>query len=460
MPGERRWLPKAPDLPGLRSLRRSKQTARADAIAGIAVAAYLVPQCMAYARLAGVEAASGLWAAIAALLLYALLGTSTRLSVGPESASALLVGSAVASLGAGLDRAERQEIAAALALAVATVALVAWALRLGFLADLLSRPVLVGYMAGVAVAMVVSQLPNITGIPSSKRDTLPQAADVLGHVRELRAQPFVMAVVVVTSLVVLQRFRRVPGPLVVVLAATAVTALSGLEDQGVATIGHLPAGLPAVGFPGIAPHLWPAVFAAALGISAVVFSDNMVTARAFATRGGDRIDATQELLALAGANAAAGAVGAFPVSSSASRTALADVAGGQTQLTSVVAAAAVVAVLLFGRGVLESFPLAALGGLVIYAAVRLIDLVEVRRITRFRRSEAFLLTAACTSVVLFGVLPGIATAVALSVAELFARVARAHDAVQGEVPGLAGLHDVDVVHHAPFLRFCAVRAKR
>jgi high affinity sulfate transporter 1 len=395
---------------------------------------------MAYARVAGLDPVRGLWAALAALVVYALLGTSSRLSVGPESASALLVGSAIASIGAGGREAE---VAAALAAAVALVALVAWITRLGFLADLLSRPVLVGYMSGVAVAMIIGQLPNLTGVTSPHREPVPLAADVLRQLDDWQLAPFAVGAAVVVMLFVLQRAPRAPGPLLVVLAASAATALFDLEAQGVATVGDIPSGLPGLSLPGIPSDLWPAVFASAIGIWIVAYTDNILTARAFARRSDDHIDANQELLALGGANGAAALVGGFPVSSSGSRTALAEATGGRTQLTSVVAAAAVAAVLLIGAGVLESFPYAALAGLIVYAAIHLVDLPEVRRVARFRRSELLTVGAAFLGVLLAGVLVGIAIAVALSIAELFTRIARAHDAVQGAVPGLAGLHDVD-----------------
>jgi SulP family sulfate permease len=228
-----------------------------------------------------------------------------------------------------------------------------------------------------------------------------------------------------------------------VLAATAVTSMFDLEARGVATIGEVPSGLPSLAVPGLPADLWPGVLAAAAGISVVAFTDNILTARAFAARHNERIDANQELLALSGANAAGGIVGGFPVSSSGSRTAFADVAGGRSQLTSVVAAVAVAIVLLIGGALLESFPLAALAGLVVYAGARLIDLPEIRRIAAFRHSEAVITAASFAGVVIFDLLVGIAIAVGLSVAELFARIARAHDAIQGQVPGLAGLHDVD-----------------
>ena len=439
----RRLRPPRVTVPGVEALAGWRRTGRADLVAGLAVAAYLVPQCMAYARLAGLAPVTGLWAALGALVLYAALGSSPRLSVGPESASALLVGSAVATLGRHVAVDDRSQVAAALALAVAAIALLAWATRLGFLADLLSRPVLVGYMTGVAITMIVSQLPNLTGIASPHRDTLARAGDITGHLGDLRAGPLAVGAAVVALLVLLQRFRRVPGPLLVVLAATLLTEVFGLEDHGVTTIGHVPAGLPPLELPGIPAHLWPGVLAAVAGICVVAFADNVLTARAFAARHGERVDANQELLGLAGANAAAGLVGGFPVSSSGTRTALADAAGGRSQLTSVAAAAAVAVVLLIGGRVLKSFPLAALGGLVVYAALQLVDVGEMRRIAAFRRSEAVIAGAACLGVLLFDLLAGIGIAIALSVAELFARIARAHDAIQGEVPGLAGLHDVD-----------------
>ncbi|MEO5838772.1 MAG: sulfate permease [Acidimicrobiales bacterium] len=419
-----------------------RDNAGGDLVAGVAVAAYLVPQCLAYARLAGVEPVSGLWTALPALVIYALLGTSSLLSVGPESASALLVGSAVATLSAS-SGADPAAIAAALALAVAGVSLVAWVARLGFLADLLSRPVLVGYLAGVAVTMVVSQLPNLTGVPSSERDTMAKALDVMGNLDQLHTAPLVLGLSVIAALFSLQRVPRLPGALVVVLVATVVTSIFDLEAQNVATLDDVPSGLPSFAFPSIPTHLWPGVFGAGAGIAIVAFSGNMLTARAFSRDAKDRVDADQELVALAGANAVVGLLHGFPVSSSDSRTALAGASGGKSQLTSLVAAVCIALVLVVAAPVLEAFPLAGLGGLVVYAATRLIDISEIRRIFAFRLSEAVIMGAAFIGVVAFDLLIGIGVAVALSVGDLLRRIARAHDAVLGIVPNLAGLHDIE-----------------
>jgi high affinity sulfate transporter 1 len=376
------------------------------------------------------------------LVLYAFLGTSRVLSVGPESASALLVGSAVATLTrtSGLDA---PTAAAALAIAVGVLSFLAWLARLGFLADLLSRPVLVGYLAGVAVTMVISQIPNLTAIPSPHTGTLDRLADIFDGVTSFELAPFLVGLATLVALFALQRFRRVPGPLIVVLGATAITSALNLESRGVATVGNVASGLPSLAFPSVPIHLWPEVLVAAAGVTVVAFSANVLTARAFARQRDERIDADQELLALAGANAAAGLAGGFPVSSSDSRAALANAAGASTQLVSLFAAASVVIVLVAAAPVLEKFPLAALAGLVVYAAIRLVNVAEIRRVVAFRQSEALLMTAAFVGVIVFDLLIGIGIAVALSIGDLLRRVARAHDAVQGSVPQLAGLHDVD-----------------
>jgi high affinity sulfate transporter 1 len=411
-------------------------------VAGIAVAAYLVPQCLAYARLAGLAPVAGLWAALPALVVYALLGTSRVLSVGPESASALLVGTAVATLTRSGDIGA-PAAAGAIAVAVGVLATLAWVVRLGFLADLLSKPVLVGYLAGVAVTMVISQLPNLTGIGTRRTDTLDRARDIATGIDEIVLAPVVIGVCVVVALVVLQRWPRIPGPLLVVLAATGMTAAFDLEDHGVATVGSVPGGLPSIAFPSVPAHLWPQVFVAAAGVTLVAFSGNVLTGRAFARGERDRVDADQELLALGGANALVGVTGGFPVSSSDSRTALAVSAGASSQIASLAAAASVAIVLVAAAPLLEAFPLSALAGLVVYAAFRLVDVGEMRRVFTFRRSEAVLMVAAFAGVVAFDLLIGVAVAVGLSIADLLRRVGRAHDAVQGAVPGLAGLHDVD-----------------
>ncbi|WP_327169680.1 sulfate permease [Streptomyces subrutilus] len=416
---------------------------RGDALAGITVAAYLVPQVMAYAGVAGLSPAVGLWAALPAMVLYALSGSSRLLSVGPESTTALMTAVAVGPLAAG-DPARYAVLSAALAVVVGLLCFVAWAVRLGFFADLLSRPVLVGYLAGVALIMIVDQLPRLTGTSGSGSGFLLQLSSFLRGLGDVHWPTTALAVGCLALLFALPLlWRPLPGPLVVLALATAlVGALALDENHGIDVIGAVPTGLPSFTLPD--PSDYADLVLPAVGLLIVGFSDVVLTARAFARHDDPHpLAANRELLALGASNLGAGVLHGYPVSSSASRTALADSAGARTQAYSLVGAACVGAVLLFLGPLLAHTPSAALGAIVVYAAVRLIEVGEFRRLAAFRRRE-FLLALGCgLGVLALGILYGVLLAVALSVAELLTRVARPHDAVEGMVPGLAGMHDID-----------------
>jgi sulfate permease, SulP family len=430
-------------LPGIHVLPHYRRAwLRGDVVAGCTVAAYLVPQVMAYAEVASLPPVTGLWAAMGSLLVYAVLGSSRQLSVGPESTTALMTATALAALTAG--GALPSDAAAALALAVGAVCLVGWLARLGFLANLLSHPILTGYIAGIAVLMIISQLDNFTGIPIPPGDTFTEIAYFLRHLDQVHLVTLGLAILVLALLIALRRWvPAAPGPLVAVVGSTAVVALFDLQSVGVAVVGEIPAGLPRPSLPDFGAIDLGALVGAALGISVVGYTDNVLTARSFAIRAGDRIDSQQEFLALGAANLSAGVLHGFPVSSSGSRTAVGDAAGSHTQLHSLVALAVLLVTLLALRPVLAAFPLAALAAVVVFAALLLIDLAELRRIARFRRSEIVLAVATTAAVLAVGVLYGIAVAIALSVLDLLRRIARPHDAVLGFVPGLAGMHDID-----------------
>ncbi|MFD0265583.1 SulP family inorganic anion transporter [Streptomyces sp. NPDC127106] len=416
---------------------------RGDLLAGVTVAAYLVPQVMAYAGVAGLPPVTGLWAVLPAMALYTLVGSSRLLSVGPESTTALMTAVAVAPL-AGGDPARYAVLAAALAVVVGLLCTVAWVVRLGFLADLLSHPVLVGYMAGVACIMIVDQLPKLTGVSGSGSGFFPQLFSFLRDLGDVHRPTAVLAAGCLALLFTLPLLgRTVPGPLVVLVLSTAVVAGFGLDARyGIDVIGAVPTGLPGFALP--RPSDYAGLVLPALGVLLVGYSDVVLTARAFARRGDPQpLDADRELLGLGVANLGAGVVQGFPVSSSASRTALADSAGARTQVYSLVGAVCVVAVLLFLGPLLAHTPSAALGAIVVYAALRLVEFGEFRRLAAFRRRELLLALGCTLGVLALGILYGVLVAVALSVAELLTRVARPHDAVQGIVPGLAGMHDVD-----------------
>ena len=403
-----RWGNPAPGLTVLRNYQRS--WLRPDILAGITVAAYLVPQVMAYAQIAGLPPNVGLIAFLAPALAYALFGSSRQLSVGPESTTALMTATALATLGVSSE--QYRGFAGALALVVGVLCLLGWLGGLGFLADLLSKPVLVGYLAGVAALMIISQIPKLTGIPTSGDSLLQEVASAVRNAGQAHWP-------------------------------TIAVASFSLQDYGIKTVGAVPNTLPLPALPSLAlsdigPMVLPAV-----GIAVVAYSDNILTARGFAGKTGARIDADQEFLGLGVANVAAGVFQGFPVSSSGSRTAIGASIGSKTQLYSLVSAATVILVILFGGPILAAFPTAALGALVFYAATKLVDVPEFRRIAAFSRSEFLISLATAAAVLIVGVLNGILFAIALSVANLVRRVARPHDGVLGYVPGLAGMHDVD-----------------
>jgi SulP family sulfate permease len=415
---------------------------RGDLVAGVTVTAYLVPQVMAYADLAGVPAVSGLWAAVGGLTAYALVGSSPLLSAGPESTTALMTAAALGAVGA--SSADRADLALALAMAVALLCLLGWFGHLSALAQLLSRPVLVGYMSGIAAIMVMSQLGKLFGTPTSAGGFLAEGRELVRHLDDVQVPTLVVGVVTLTVMLGgAALWPRAPMALVGMLGSTAAVSVLDLTDHGVKVIGDIPARLPAPGLPDVSGHDVLSLLGPALGIAFVGYTDNILTARAFATRRDERVDARRELLAVGAANLGSALMHGFPVSSSGSRTAIADLSGARSQLAGLVTVVVtLISVLVLGP-VLAAFPTPALAAVVVYAAVRLVDVAEFRRYAAFRRSELLLALGTTVAVLLVGVLVGVLVAIGLSILDLLRRVARPHDAIEGFVPGLAGMHDVD-----------------
>jgi SulP family sulfate permease len=425
-------------------VRYDRTWLRGDLIAGVTVAAYLVPQVMAYAEIIGLPPVAGLWAVLAPMALYALLGGSRQLSVGPESTTALMTAAGILALAGPVEGQRRAELAALIAVAVGVVCLVGRIARLGFLANLLSRPVLVGYLAGIGILMVFSQLGRLTRVHVTGENAWEESASLLAQLGAVHLPTLCLGLAVAVALFALHRWAPGwPGPLLVMLAAAAVVALAGPAAQGIAVIGPVPTAVPTPALPSLDGVNLLALLPVALGIAVVGYSDVILTGRAFAARKREQLDANQELLAVGAANFANGFLAGFPVSSSASRTVIGDTAGSRTQLHSLVAAVMVLgSIFLFGP-VLAAFPQAALGGVVVYAGLRLVDLTELRRIAGFRRSEIVLALIALVAVLATGLLAGIGIAVGLSLLDLIRRIAHPHDGILGYVPGLAGMHDVD-----------------
>lgn len=430
-----------PKVPGVVVLSRyHRRWLRGDVLAGCTVAAYLVPQCMAYATIAGLAPVVGLWTMVPCLAVYAIFGSSRHMSIGPESTIALMTAAIVAPLANG-DPVRYAVLSAALAIMVGLLCLVAWVVRLGFIADLLSRPVLVGYLSGIACLMIVGQLSHLTGVPVDGDGFAAEITSFVQSIGQYDPATVLMGAMALAFLFIISwKWPSLPGPLIAVLLATAAVMAFNLERFGIDVVGPFSSGLPEHGIPSMSELsllLWPAV-----GVLLVGYTDVMLTARAFSTKESGRVDANQELFALGTVNLAAGAIGGFPVSGSASRTALGITAGARTQLYSLVAMTWTLAIIIFLGPLLARFPTVVLGAIVLYAATKLIDIRGYGRLWSFRRIEFSLAISALAGVLVFGILNGVLLAVALSVAEMLRRVARPHDAVMGFVPGLAGMHDI------------------
>ena len=416
---------------------------RVDLVAGLTVGAMLIPQSMAYAELAGMPPQYGFYAVLAPLVVYALVGTSRHLGVGPEPGTAILAATGVGAI-AGGDPARYVVLMAALALVVGTVAVLAALARLGFIASVLSKPVLVGYITGVGLTLLSSQIAAFTGVDIEADRFFPRVAELATELGDV--DPATLAVGVGSLAVVLvlrRRAPRVPGALVAVVLATLVVWLLPGDDPVVPVVGEIPEGLPTPGLPGVPLGDVVQLLPVALGIVLVGFTDNVLTARSIAARQGYRIDPNRELLALGLTNLSAGVSQGFPVSSSASRTAVPASLGSRTQLVSLVACSVVVATLLVLSPVLGEIPRAALAAVIVSAAISIIDVPGYRALWKVSPQEAGLALAAALGVIVFDVLTGVLLAVSLSIVVALGRMALPHDAVLGDRPELDGWVEVD-----------------
>ena len=431
-------------LPGLALLRRYRRAwLRPDLLAGLTVGAMLVPLCMAYAELAGMPPEAGFYAVLFALPVYALVGTSRHLGVGPEPGTAILAATGVGAI-AGGDPTRYAALMAALALVVGAVGLTAAVLRLGFVADVLSKPILVGYITGVGLTLLSSQFQKFTGVPIDADAFVPRVRQLLGHLDQIHVATLAMALATLALILVLRwKAPRVPGALVGVVAATAVSALFDLDQHGVAVVGEIPPGLPRLSWPDVSGGDLGRLLPVALGVFLVGYTDNILTSRSIAARFKYQVDANQELAGLGAINVAAGLAQGFPISSSASRTAVPASLGSQTQLVGVVAGSFLAAALLLLRPVLAEIPQPALAAVIVAAAIAIIDIAGFRSLARYSRSELVLALAAALGVMIIDVLKGVLIAVALSIFVALGKLTRPHDAVLGEGADLDGWVDAE-----------------
>ncbi len=416
---------------------------RRDLVAGIVLAAILVPQGMAYAELAGLPAVTGLYTTIACLVGYALFGPSRVLVLGPDSSVSPLIFAAITPLLAGGDAATAIALAGMLAVLVGLVEIGLGLGKLGFVADLLSKEVQVGYMNGLAITIIVGQLPKLFGFSTDASGFLDEIKKFVQGLDQTNTTTLIVGVAVLGVLLVLPRVtKRVPAILIAVVGATIASAVLGLSAEGVATVGALPQGVPTPAIPWTQASDVVPLFIAALGITLVSLTDTIATATSFAARRGDEIAPDQEMVGMGAANVAAGLFQGFAVSTSGSRTAVAEQSGAKSQVTGVVGAGLVALLLLFLNSLLADLPQAALAAVVIVAATSLMDIRILRRYYEVRRSALAISLVATIGVILLGVLQGIIVAVGLAILLFFRRNWWPHGAVLGTIDTDEGWHSI------------------
>jgi high affinity sulfate transporter 1 len=433
------WVP---GVAAVRSYRR--RWLRADIVAGLVLAAILVPQGMAYAELAGLPAVTGLYTTIACLVAYAVFGPSRVLVLGPDSSVSPLILAAITPLLVVDDPGRAIVLAGMLALLVGLIEIGLGVARLGFVADLLSSEVQVGYMNGLAITIVISQLPKLFGFSTDADGSLDELRAFFEHLDATQAGAVLVGAGVLVVLLVLPRIaRRVPAVLVAVAGATIVSALLDLAADGVATVGTLPQGFPKPALPWTSLDDVGPLLLAAIGIVLVSLTDTIATASSFAARRGDELQPNQEMIGIGTANVAAGFFQGFAISTSGSRTAVAEQSGAKTQLTGVVGAGLVAILLLFLNSLLSDLPQSALAGVVIAAALSLANVAALRQYARVRISSLLLSLVATLGVVALGVLQGIVVAIFLAILLFFRRNWWPHGAVLGLTADSEGWHSLD-----------------
>lgn len=436
--GWRRWLP------GLAVAREYRcEWLRHDLVAGLVLAAMLVPVGMAYAAAAGLPPVNGLYATIIPLLFYALFGPSRILVIGPDSALAGLIFAAVVPLSGG-DPARAIVLAGAMALAAGLVCLIAGLARLGFLTELLSKPIRHGYMNGIAITILISQLPALCGVDAAA-DSLPEKAlAFFAEAGRGGIDPASLAVGggTLALILLLKPLRRVPGLLIAVVLAMLATWAWELDRHGVRALGDMPAGLPGFAFPWIGMADLAPILLGGVAVALLASAETSVLSRSYAARVGGRADQNQELVALGMANLGAGLFQGFPISSSASRTPVAETAGARTQLACVAGALAVALLLTTSPHFMAYLPEPALAAVVIAAAIGLFEITDLRRIYRIQRWEFWLSVGCSAGVVILGAVPGIGLAILMAVIEFLWDGWRPYYAVLGRVDGLKGYHDL------------------
>ena len=432
-------------LPGLQTLRSYEAAwLPRDLAAGLVLTSMLVPVGIAYAVASGVPGIHGLYATIVPLLAYALVGPSRILVLGPDSSLAAVILAVVLPLSGG-DPERAVVVACLMALVSGLVCALIGLLRLGFITELLSKPIRYGYMNGIALTVLVGQLPKLLGFSIDSGGPLRALVEIANAIAAGRANwtAFGVGAGALALILALKPFKRVPGLLIAVVAATVAVGWFGLDaSAGVKVLGPLPQGLPSFALPWIGFDAISQIVIGGCAVGMVAFADTSVLSRTYAARLHTRVDPNQEMIALGAGNLAAGFFQGIPISSSSSRTAVAEAAGAKTQLAGIIGAVAVALLLVFAPNLLQSLPNSALAAVVIAAAIGLFEIGDLGRIFRIQQWEFWLSMVCFAGVAVFGVIPGIGLAIVLAVIEFLWDGWRPHYAVLGRVDGVRGYHDI------------------
>ena len=438
-------------LPGVETLRRYERGwFLHDLTAGLVLTTMLAPVGIAYAVASGLPGVTGLYATIAPLLAYALFGPSRILVLAPDSSLAAIILGVTAPLALG-DPDRAVALGGAMALVSGAICILAGLGRLGFVTELLSKPIRHGYMNGIAVAILLSQAPRLTGVAIDDSGPLRNAWSLAVEIAAGRSNwvEFAIGAGTLATILSVRAFKGVPGVLLAVIAATALVQILDLQTRAhVSVLGPLPQGLPGFSIPWVRYEDLTQIVIGGLAVALVSFADTSVLSRVYAARLRTRVDPNQEMVGLGVANLAAGLFQGFPISSSSSRTPVAEAAGARTQLTGVIGAIAVAILLVAGPRLLENLPNAALAAVVVASAIGLIDVAELKRLYRIQRWEFWLSIVCFAGVAIFGAIPGIGLAVVIAILEFLWDGWRPHSAVLGRVAGVRGYHDIARYPHA------------
>lgn len=426
-------------IPGLALIKSfSPALLSTEFVVAITVFAVLVPSAMAYGDLAGVTPVAGLYVALGAMVMYALFGTSKQLVMGPEATTAIMTAAAVAPL-AGGDPVRYAALAALAAILVGVLSILGGVVKLGFITDFLSKPILVGYIFGTSLIVIGSQLGKMFGIKLESDKFFQQVVELISRLDEAHLLTVAIGVVCMATLFVIRRVNRaLPGPLIVVVGAIIASTVFDLQAKGVAVVGAVPAGLPRLTIPTVTVQDIFALLPAALALTILIYADEILTSRVFAAKHGQKVGANQEFIAIGVANIGAGLLTGFPAATSGSRTAVADQMGGKTQWVGLIAAALTIVFLLFFTPLLAPLPTVALGAIIIVASFGLLDVPAFRFLRQVRTVEFWLAIVTAFGVLTFGILQGILVAVVLSLVNVIYHISRPHDALLDDVDAAGG----------------------